>query len=321
MQPFVMITKEFVMHLSTQSRIALFLFSLLVAIALSFLPLHAADETGYTFRASTNEVRLAFAASDRQGRVVKTLQSSDVAVVDNESIIRRFRSFRSASESPLELVVVLDASDSVESQIPTEINEVRSFVEDSAWGERDRVSILSFGGLQPQLLCARNCREEAARIKLSALRANGDTPLYDALFQAAEMLKETRDPESRPAMILFSDGADTISMHSLPDALEAAQNLQSPIYAVNSRSSKSAPGNGDGVLDYLAACTGGLSFAPGQNVKEVLRTALQDLHSGYVLTYELPEGAAGQHSVRILPTRNSGLQFRSRRAYNNTSNE
>jgi VWFA-related protein len=309
------------MQLSTRSRIALFLFSLLVAIVLSFLPLRAADETGYTFRAGTNEVRLAFAASDRQGRVIKTLQSSDVAVVDNGSIIRRFRSFRSASESPLELVVVLDASDSVESQIPLEIAAVKNFVEDSAWGERDRVSILSFGGLQPELLCARNCHEEAARIKLSALRANGDTPLYDALFQAAEILKENRDPASRPAMILLSDGADTISMHSLPDALNAAQNLQSPIYSVNSRSRKSAPGNGDGVLDYLAVCTGGLSFAPGQNVEEVLRVVLEDLHSGYVLTYELPERSMGPHSVQILPTRDPALQFRSRRAYNNTSNE
>ena len=45
------------------------------------------------------------------------------------------------------------------------------------------------------------------------LEANGATPLYDALFQAAEILKENRDPESRPAIVLFSDGMDTISMH------------------------------------------------------------------------------------------------------------
>ena len=49
----------------------------------------------------------------------------------------------------------------------------------------------------------------------------------------------------------------------------------------------------------LAACSGGLSFAPGQNVKAVLRMVLDDLHSGYVLTYELPGHSTGQHSVRI----------------------
>jgi hypothetical protein len=244
-----------------------------------------------------------------------------VAVVDNGSIIRHFRSFRSASESPLELMVLLDASDSVASQIPNEIAEVKSFVANSDWRSRDRVSILAFGGLRPMLVCARNCNAAMARGKLDSLRASGATPLYDALFEAAEMLERDRDPELRPAMILFSDGMDTISIHGVADALRAAQNLQVAIYSVNSRSGKSAPGCGDVVLDYLAVSTGGLSFAPGQNVGEVLRAILEDLHGGYVLTYELPERMSGQHSVRILPTADPRLQFRARRAYDDFRGE
>jgi VWFA-related protein len=307
------------MQFSAGNRV--FLFALFVSVVLSSFPLYAADETGYTIRSSANEVQLAFAASDRQGHVIKTLHPNDVAVADNGSIIRQFRSFRAASESPLDLVILLDASDSVASQIPAEIAEVRNFIADSAWGERDRVSILAFGGLQPQLLCARNCNGEEMRVKLNALRANGATPLYDALFQAAEILKENRDPESRPAMVLFSDGIDTISMHSASDALQAAQNMQSAIYSVNSRSRKSAVGKGDAILDYLAVSTGGLSFVPGQNVAAVLRMILDDLHSGYVLTYVLPEHSVGQHSVRILPTSDPKLQFRSRRAYDDKGDE
>lgn len=309
------------MQLSTQSRIALFLFSLLMAVALCSIRLYAADETGYTIRTSTNEVRLAFSASDRQGHVVKTLHASDVAVADNGAIIRQFRSFRTASESPLDLVILLDASESVASQIPTEIAEVESFVEDSAWGERDRVSILAFGGMRPQLLCARNCNRDVARVMLNTLRANGTTPLYDALFQAAEMLKENRDPESRPAMVLFSDGVDTISARSASDAVRAAQTLQAAIYAVNSRSMKIASNSGDAMLEYLAASTGGLSFGPGQNVATVLHMILDDLHSGYVLTYVLPKQSVGQHSVRILPTSDPRLHFRSRWAYDDAGDE
>lgn len=310
------------MQLSTQSRIATFLYSLLVAVVLCSIPLHAADgEAGYTFQAGTTEVRLAFAASDRQGRVIKTLRSSDVAVADNGAIIRRFRSFRPASESPLDLVILLDASDSVASQIPAEIAEARSFVEDSNWGARDRVSILAFGGLHPQLLCARNCMAQPAPWMLSNLKATGATPLYDALFQAAEILQENRDPESRPAMILFSDGVDTISRHSAADALQSAQDLQSAIYAVNCRPKKFSSDGGDAVLNYLSASTGGLSFAPGQDVSGVLRTVVEDLHSGYVLTYEMPQQSIGQHSVRLLATGDPRLQFRSRQAYDNRGDE
>jgi VWFA-related protein len=304
------------MPLSTRSRIAIVLHSLLATVVLCSVSLYAADETGYTIEARVNEVRLAFAASDRQGNVIKTLHPSDVAVADNGSIIRHFRSFRAATESPLDLVILLDASDSVASQIPAEIAEVKTFAE-SASGERDRVSILAFGGLRAQLLCARNCGEEAARVQLSTLRANGATPLYDALLQAAEILRENRDPESRPAMILFSDGVDTISMHSASEATQAAQNLQAAIYSVNSRAMNSAPDRGDGMLDYLAGSTGGLSFGPGQNLTEVLHMILADLRSGYVLTYELPEQTTGQHSVRILATSDPRLLLRSRRAYEN----
>lgn len=309
------------MQLSAQIRIAIFLLALFVAVTLLSIPLYAADQTGYTFRTSANEVRLVFAAADRQGHIIKSLRPADIAVADNGSIIRQFRSFRAASVSPLDLVILLDVSGSVASQISEEIDAVKNFAEHSLWGERDRVSILSFGGLRPQLLCARNCKAATVGVKLSALRANGLTPLYDALWEASEMLKETRDSESRQAMILFSDGMDTISMHSVSDVLEAAQNLQSAIYSVNARPPKSAPGKGDDVLNCLAASTGGLSFLPGQDVAAVLRTVLDDLHSGYVLTYELPQQSTGEHSVRILPTRDPRLQFRSRLAYNDASDE
>jgi VWFA-related protein len=298
---------------TTQTQVFLFLLALLVALVLSSIPLYSESE--YTIRASTTEVRLAFAASDRQGHVVRTLQASDIAVADNGWIIRHFRSFRPASESPLDLVILLDASASVEAQIPAEIAAVKNFVESSAWGARDQVSILAFGGSRPQLICAHNCTEAAARVQLNSLRANGSTPLYDALFGAAEVLKENREPELRPAIILFSDGVDTISIHSASDAVAAAQNLQAAIYCVNSRSGKSAPDRGDAVLNALAASTGGLSYASGQDVSTALRAVLDDLHSSYVLTYDLPEQLSGQHSVRVLPTSDPQLQFRSRTAY------
>lgn len=302
------------MQLSNWQRITLFLVSLFLAMALSSISLHAADES-YIIRNNVSEVRLAFAVSDHQGRIIQNLRATDVAVADNGMIIRQFRSFHAASESPLDLVILLDASDSVARQIPAEIAEVKRFMEDSKWGERDRVSIITFGGLQAELLCARNCRTQAAQQKLSSLSAKGATPLYDALFKASELLKRDHDPESRTAIILFSDGEDTYSMHSLTDASQAAQNLQSAIYSVSSRPRNISADRGDAVLNYLAASTGGLSFPPGQNVPEVLRMVLADLHSGYVLTYQPPENISGQHSVRVLPTSDRKLQFRSRQAY------
>jgi VWFA-related protein len=306
---------------TAQCRIARMMFSMCGVLALCSAPLLAADLTEYTVRSSANEVRISFAVSDRDGRAVHMLRSTDVAVADNGTIIRHFRSFRPATESPLDLVLLLDASDSVASQVPQEIAEVESFVQSRVWGERDRVSILSFGGLLPQLICARNCRGQEAAAKLNALRAHGATPLYDALLQATEILKESRDPESRPAMILFSDGEDTVSIHSFTDVTQAAQNLQAAIYAVDTRNAKYASEKGEAVLHWLAAYTGGLSFDPGQNVKSTLRMVVDDLQSGYVLTYDLPEKTSGQHSVKLVPTSDPRLRFRSRQAYDDRAYE
>jgi len=282
---------------------------------------HAADASQDILRASANEVRISFAASDREGHAIKSLRSSDVAVVDDGLIIRRFRSFRPATETPLDVVLLLDASGSVASQVAEESAEAKSFLEHSAWEERDRVSILAFSGLQTQTLCVRDCRGVDAQAKLNALRADGSTPLYDALVKAEQILKENRDPESRPAIILFSDGADTISISSVWDAVHDAQELQAPIYAVNSRPRKSAPGRGDTMLDFLAANTGGLSFGPEQDTEKALSPVLADLRSGYVLTYEPPTQRSGQHAVRLLPTSDPRLHFRSRRAYDEPSSE
>jgi VWFA-related protein len=290
-------------------------------VALASAPALAADMSGDTIRASANEVRIAFVATDLDGNTIKTLRSSDVAVADNGLIIRQFRSFRPAMETRLDVVLLLDISGSVAPRLAAEIAQAKSFLENSAWQTHDRVTLLAFGGLQTQTLCVRNCREAGAQEKLNTLRADGSTPLYDAVVNAARILKQDRDPASRPAIILFSDGMDTISINSAWDALHEAQGLQAPIYALNSRPRKSAPGEGDATLDYLAANTGGLSFGPEQDKEKALSLVLDDLRSGYVLTYQLPAQGSGQHSVRLLPTRDSRLRFRSRRGYDEPMGE
>lgn len=304
-----------------QSRTARLVSSWLLAVALVAAPVQAADESASTIRASANEVRITFAASDRDGHAIKSLRSSDVAVADNGMIIRQFRSFQPVVDSSLDVVLLLDASGSVASQLASEIAKARSLLENSAWEDRDRVSILAFGGLGTQLLCTRNCREADAQGKLNALRTGGLTPLYDALEMALQRLKEDRDPESRPAVILFSDGVDTSSMSSAREAVHEAEELQAPIYAVNSRPRRSASGMGDSTLDFLAANTGGLSFGPKQDAEKALCVVLDDLRSGYVLTYDLPAQRSRQHSVRLLPTLDPRLQFRSRRGYDEPSDE
>ncbi len=268
-----------------------------------------------TFRSEVREVRLAFAASDRGGNTVRNLSADEVAVVDNERIVRRFRSFSTAAESPLNLVILLDASGSLEKGFAAEIAAVRHFIDETAWGVRDRIAILSFGGTTAEILCARNCATAEGARKLEHLRAGGSTPLYDALLAAAETIQKEDNPEYRSALLLFSDGVDTISLHNLAEAAAAAQDLQLPVYSVNPCRRGCAGEEGGAVLQALATHTGGLYLGSGKSPQEFLRAVIADLHSGYVVTYELPPAPAARHQVRVVATRQPGLQFRSRSGY------
>jgi hypothetical protein len=46
----------------------------------------------YSFKVDVHEVRLAFVATDEHNRDVARLTSADIAVVDNGTVIRHFRS-------------------------------------------------------------------------------------------------------------------------------------------------------------------------------------------------------------------------------------
>ena len=303
------------MRLSSPVRSALSMRLLLLCLVLTSCRVHAADESTFTFRDSVQEVRIAFSATDGHGHAIQSLRSSDLAVADNGWLVRNFRSFRPAAEMPLDVVILLDISGSIEAELPGKIAEITKFLEAAAWGERDRTSLLVFGGAQSQLLCHRNCGAADVRDKLNGLRGEGLTPLYDALLQAAEVLQADRPPEMRPAILLISDGRDSISRGSMAEAMRSAEGLEASIYAINSRSRKSAPGEGDSVLAQLAAATGGLSFAPGEDLQKVFHTVLDDLRSGYVLTYRPPEHGSGPHLVRLLPAGDPTLRFRSRQSY------
>jgi hypothetical protein len=204
----------------------------------------------------------------------------------------------------------------VAAQVPLAVAGVQRLLLQMNWGAHDRISILTFGGPRPELLCALHCTGVPAVVRLDGVRAGGETPLYDAMLAAARLMDQDNNPEARPAMVLFSDGVDTISMHSLQDALLAAQRRQVAIYTVNTRpKGKGDASRGDRILDLLAVNTGGLSFARGTNSGAALSAVIDDLHGGYVLTYDPPGRSSGWHTVHVLPAANRQLRFRSRLAY------
>ena len=298
------------LRISHQSR-AVVLAAVLLSSALSPAGSAAPDPT---YRATVEEVRLTFVATDENNRILDALKPGDFAVIDDELVIRKFRSFTHSDESKLDITVLVDSSESVASRFRQEISDVLRLMADSKSITEDNVSVISFGGTRSTVICSGNCRQSSPVQQLFALSPQGATPLFDAVVFAAKQASERRDPLVRPVIILFSDGVDTVSRHSAADVAQAAIESNAQVYAVDLNKS-GVRSKGTSTLQTLADATGGRYFTIGEGAVKVLGDVLEDLHAAYVVTYQLPSRDIGFHPVRILPTHNLNLRFRCRHGY------
>jgi VWFA-related protein len=281
-----------------------------------------------TYRSTVSEVRVTFFATDENNHPLGTLTKSDFAVVDNERVVRNFRSFTHSDETSLDVVVLVDLSASVAPRFRVVMSDVLQLVAREQSIPDDNLSVLSFGGalggtsggtfggLRPAILCSSGCRASDSASKLLAVKSGGTTPLFDALIFAADFISHHRRAGVRPVMILFSDGDDTISLHSPREALQAVLNEGALIYSVDMGKGQTS---GSMFLRRVSEATGGRYFSLRSSQQDgaatVLNAVLEDLRASYVVTYDLPSYQAGFHSLRLLPTHNLNLAFHSRNGY------
>jgi VWFA-related protein len=286
--------------------------ALLLMLPSSFVAATASD-LPTTYRTGTSEVRVTFFATDRDNRLVESITRDDFAVVDNGLVIRDFRSLTRSDETSLDVSLLIDTSESVARRFGQTREGVLHLLTHNELKPSDRLSIITFAGLHPQLVCADDCGNSSVEHRLVSIKATGATPLFDSLTYAARLIHRRRDAGMRPVLVLFSDGNDTISMASLGEALDAVVGSGAVLYTVNS---DSAPASTSGTaLQRMAEATGGRSFTLQQGVAQTLDAVLADLHHSYVVSYQLPTHLVGFHSLRILPKHDLNLQFHCRRGY------
>ena len=99
-----------------------------------------------TYRSTVSEVRVTFFATDENNHPLETLTKSDFAVVDNERVVRNFRSFTHSDETSLDVVVLVDLSESVASRFRVAMSDVLRLVAREQSIPDDNIAVLSFGG-------------------------------------------------------------------------------------------------------------------------------------------------------------------------------
>lgn len=142
------------------------------------------------------------------------------------------------------------------------------------------------------------------------------SPLWNSVYDAASL--RMLQAEGRKALILWSDGMDVKSQHTLTDTIEAAQRAATTVYTIRAGNLLSSLGGGKGNLSRLANETGGRAYSATDETgsKKIFDEIEAELRNTYILAFTLPPSARdGKFHKLKVTTKRRGVTIRTRAGY------
>lgn len=278
-----------------------------------------ADDEIARFKVKTNEVNVVFTVTDKHGRHITDMKQNDFKVVDDAKPVDQIRSFHAETNLPLQVGLLIDASNSVRDRFKFEQESAIEFLNQTVRRRYDKAFIIGFDAT-PEVTQDFTDNAEALAHGVRELRPGGGTALYDALYYACrdKLLKTPQNTPSRRAIILLSDGDDNLSHVSREDAIEMAQRAEAIVYTISTNITGSK-GAGDKVLERIADATGGRAFFPFQlrDVANAFAEIQNELRSQYAVSYEPPNLRRDGHyrTIEIVANDRKNFRVRARRGY------
>ncbi len=222
-------------------------------------PFITANETrDTTIHKSTAEVDLLVTVIDQQHRPMMNLGPADFTIVDGGAPVSSFIDFRVNTDLPLRLGVLIDRSDSIGTQFELQKQAALRLIQRVLRSGDDKFFVGSFDARADARHPLTN-DTTALLVAADSVKKGGLTALYDAVYDGALNLEKERENVTlRKALILFSDGEDTFSLHGLGEAIAAAQRAGVSIYSIGMKHKGRSPG--DAILQSLSKETGGMAF-------------------------------------------------------------
>jgi VWFA-related protein len=275
------------------------------------------DEGGVTIPVRVNEVSVVFTVTDKHNHYVKDLTKKDFAVLDDQQPVSNIRSFRRETDLPLQVGLLIDASNSIRDRFKFEQESAIEFLNETIRPKYDKAFVVGFD-VSPEVTQDFTDDTNALSQGVRLLRPGGGTAMYDALYYACrdKLMKAPQLSSVRRAVILVSDGEDNSSHVTREEAIEMALRANTIVYTISTNFPSG--GGGDKVLQRIAEATGGRAFEPFQltDVANAFSQIQADLRSQYELSYR-PENFAhdGRYRTIAISALHKGLKVRSRSGY------
>lgn len=142
------------------------------------------------------------------------------------------------------------------------------------------------------------------------------SPLWNSVYDGASL--RMLQAEGRKALILWSDGMDVKSQHTLTDTIEAAQRAATTVYTIRAGNLLSSLGGGKGNLSRLANETGGRAYSATDETgsQKIFSEIEAELRGTYILAFSLPPNARdGKFHKLKVTTKRRGVAIRTRAGY------
>ena len=251
-------------------------------------------------RATVSEVHLVFTVTDKHGHYIKDLKKDDFKILDDKKPPEEILSFSSETDLPLQVGLLIDASESVTARFKFEQQAAIDFLQQTLRRKYDQAFVIGFD-MTPKVTQDFTDDTEKLSIGIRSLRPGSLTAIYDALYYACRdnLLRQPQAGPVRRAIILLSDGNDNASSVTREKAIEMAQRAEVSVYTISTNSTGSR-GHGNKNLERIADATGGRSFIPSQisGVANAFTAIQEELRSQYAVTYKpasfTPNGISAQ---------------------------
>jgi Ca-activated chloride channel family protein len=282
------------------------------------------EESDEVVRVETNLTNIFFTAAYSNKRFVSNLKKEDIRVFEDGQPQEVF-TFQQNTDLPLSIAILIDTSQSEERTLPDEKSAARGFLEAVMRPSKDEAAIVSFTGdvtleqgFTANLERLRRAIDRVEFIPPSGYIGGGvvvgttppisdqnqmmagSTALWDAVWASSNDLLSASADNTRRAIILLTDGVDTISQVKMHEAVERAQKADALIYAIGIGDAYQG-GVDMGSLRKIAEKTGGRAYFP-HNESE-LRTAFdqiqRDLREQYLVAYS-PSNKVRDGSYRTI---------------------
>jgi len=285
-----------------------------------------------TFRGTSDAVRVFVTVTDRDGRLVTTLQQSDFEIRD-EGRPQPITLFDNTPQ-PVRLIVMLDVSGSMEGNLSL----LRAAADQlfARLGPDDVARVGSFGRdvvISPAFTRDVN---ELRRALPTAIAPDAPTPLWRAVDEAMSAFGD--NGEGRPVVLVLSDGKDSGPIGfrqrfvSQAEVIDRARAEDVMVYGIGMRSRRARPAGPIGPGDLQAALmadlpdpglalvadeTGGgyTEIRFGQDLGAAFARVADELHSQYLIGFAPPKRDGKVHDIDVRVMSQKGLKPRARKNY------